>query len=371
MSTTKTSVSGKMTFQQKIQFISKEYFDIKANKKSKHSDIEKAFTKYYNALSKLVYNVSIKVLRDGNLADENVSKVFMKIHQNVEFVFDNSKSHLSYIWTVTHNSALMTFNKMKKDKLIPESRLKRNVVDGEETENLLDVIYNKSGGDFETIDFEFSYLHNCNEIKYNRIVDAIKKLSDNNPDVIIDALINKEENYDKIAAKHGLNTAGAVKTRVFRAKKIIRKELEKDIMTDKLRDGEKINGEIKIYHHQHSKYPQAKFIATLKEGMLHGKFTKYFLNGVLAVEGNHAFGKLDGEYKEFYMNGNVKCSGTYVDGIKDGEWRRFKEDGTFDRRNDYMGGEVAFYEFIDANGDLQSGIIDDRMLVELGEEAAA
>ena len=370
MTNATASVSAKgSSFQQKIQLISKEFFDIRSNKDSKRSDIDKAFTKFYNSLDKLVFNISIKVLRDRDLADENVSKVFMKIYQNTDLVFDESKSFMSYIWTVTHNSALMTFNKMKKDKLIPESRLKRNVTDGEEVENLLDIIYNKNQGDFETIDFDFAYLHNSNEKRYDKVVESIMKLSDGKPDVIIDALINKEENYDKIALKHGLKTAGAVKTRVFRAKNVIRRDLEKDIMTEKLQDGERVNGEVKLYY-RNSRFQQVKYVATLKDSRLNGKFTKYHLNGIVAVEGNHLDGKLSGDYKEFYMNGNLKCAGSYKNGIKDSEWKRYNEDGSFDRRNDYINGEVAFYEFMNQNGELQSGIIDDRLVSELEEPQA-
>jgi DNA-directed RNA polymerase specialized sigma24 family protein len=360
-----TALSPKvgLSIQQQIQNVSREFFEIKSNKKSTEIEVKRAFNKYYDILVKTVFSVSIRVLRDYDLAWDNVNKVFLKIYNNENFIFNDTKSHFSYVWTVTHHSALMQFNKLKKDKLINESTLRKYLSEDNEIESLLDVIYTKNSGNFDTIDFEFSYIHNSVDLKHDRILKIINRLGEENPEILKDALVDSV-NYEKVALKHGLNTAGAVKTRVFRAKKIIRRELEKEISGANLADGERITGEVKYYHDDSD---QVKYIANVESGVLNGAFSKFHKNGVLAVEGSHLGGKLNGQYKEYYEDGTLKMSGTYKSGKKDSVWERFNADGSFDRKNEYHNGEVAYYEFINEEGRRECGIVADNAVTSQEE----
>lgn len=101
------------------------------------------FNLYYKHFSPIVYRTSLAILRDQERAWENVNNIFLKMFQTTTFVFDNMKSHKSYMITMASNHAKMMYNRNKKSRFILESSILQ-AEDDEHAGSILDVI-NKSG----------------------------------------------------------------------------------------------------------------------------------------------------------------------------------------------------------------------------------
>lgn len=99
------------------------------------------FKKYYDHFSPIVYRSSYAILRDVEKAWENVNNIFLKMHLTTTFVFDNTKSHKSYMITMAGNHAKMMYNRNKRTRFVLESSMLQD--DDEHSGSILDVI-NKS-----------------------------------------------------------------------------------------------------------------------------------------------------------------------------------------------------------------------------------
>lgn len=168
--------------------------------------------------------------------------------------------------------------------------------------------------------------------------------------------------YEQVAEKHGLNTVGAVKTKVFRAKKQIRKELVAQIRLSERVDGKIITGEERAYFDS----GELKHSVVYLNGQYHGKLITYHKNGKKKIEAIYEFGVLNGKYIESYNNGIIKNIGNYKNGDQVGKWVGRNIDDTIDNEYDYCG-DAIFFDHYDKDGVIEdSGIFchEDEILEE-------
>lgn len=116
-----------------IQSVAAEYFATKT---------PSAFNLYYKHFHQIVYRTSYAILRDSEKAWENLNNIFLKMHLTTTFVFDNTKSHKSYMITMASNHAKMMYNRNKKSRFILESSMLQSDED-DHSGSILDII-NKS-----------------------------------------------------------------------------------------------------------------------------------------------------------------------------------------------------------------------------------
>lgn len=221
---------------QRLQGIAKRYYDEKSDKN---------FKAYYDAYKPVVYAVAIKILKDYDDANECVSWVFLKLHKNSlkeidPFVFDNTKSHLSYVYTMATHAAINGVQKIKKKKEQPISHIAANSKTDISNMDLMNRMKNSVSeedvlsGYEDFLDEKFA--HNDSIKQAAEAVDIIKNLQDGHSEMLYDALV-LNKSYKVIAKEYGLQTEGAVKTRVFRSKKRIRSELSRRVNLSMLEDG--------------------------------------------------------------------------------------------------------------------------------------
>lgn len=339
-----------------IQEVSRLFFEAREQGMSP-SVVEQRFKSYWDKLYPMAYQVSMNILRDHDHATANVSDTFMKIYNSKTFIFDNTKSHLSYVYTIASNNAKMMINKLNKQKKLVqfESNLMGDAQD-EARENTLDYLMHKNSNpdEINPEHFEHDFLHNNTKHQFIKYVEIIEK--HDNAQIIKEAEgICYDENgvpyidedkkvpYEVIKERHGLNTSGAVKTKMFRARKQIKAELMKDLRFFMMIDGGHEDGEMNLYC---EKTNRVTATITIKDGVIHGKAKKFDVTGNLVQECNYNKGTLDGEYKEFHsgcMNGEpqLKLKGYYQDGTKIGEWTRFDISGEVEEKVDYDPDEGA------------------------------
>ena len=89
------------------------------------SKLDKEFAIYCHHLQPVILSNSMKILKDLDRAMENVTKVFTKIYYSKTYEW-KERSHLSYIYTISSNSAKMMKNKINRDRLVLESTLSSN-----------------------------------------------------------------------------------------------------------------------------------------------------------------------------------------------------------------------------------------------------
>lgn len=346
----------------------------------------------FNILTKLIYDkiirISRPIVRDEETACENANNVLMKIYYSQTFVFDPDKSYLAYIYKVAHNGAKMLFNRKKRDKLISESKLSGNPC--EDKDNILDFLNEEP----TEMNFELQNdcLHSDTESLYDRILNSFRENIDDedNRSIIMDALCsdvfreleeeaktdkNKKkeleyykrkmkkygfnistdvQNYADIAKKYNLQSVGAVKTKVFRAKEKIKIEVTKEMAASKATDGDNIDG-IHRYYYKDGKKKKAEI--TYKNGLMHGKHIEWWKNGKIKMECNYVDNKLDGKYVTYYKNGFVMQSGHYKDGIRCGDWIGYNPDQSVNSEYNYCS-DATFFCHYDKNGKVvDSGIL--------------
>lgn len=429
---------------QHVQSVSRNFYENRT---------EQNFRKYFDVLKPIVYNVSLKILRNHQDAEDNVSIVFMKLFKSTSYSW-KEKSHLAYVYTVAINSAKMLFNKGRitynkgtedeftRKRFVNESEL--IPVDSEEAaENMMDYIcYNQPDYVTQPMDIDQAYLHNSSEEQFGKAIEIIGNLdkdtqNEGTAQIIMDALCNdmaqanlrrlenvmdektrnkvlmENENlrkiikhkgkrirmiseklkvdkqtvkeiieiremitketkhydkiarkyglrvpddmmtYEQIAKKHGLRTVGAIKTRVFRAKKLIREDLISQIRLMERIDGKVITGTERAYYDNGNLKHNIEFL----KGQFHGKFITYYKNGNKKLEANYKNGILHGNYTEFYKNGVPKMEGEYDSGKTCGKWIGRNADSTVDSEYEYIG-DATFFEHYDKQGIVEeSGVI--------------
>ena len=164
-------------------------------------------------------------------------------------------------------------------------------------------------------DGEFTF-----ELK-NGVVDNISKNIEKNPDIFVSKAFDKDGNLLKIAFFAELDE----ETFLYR-------ELNKDLnlILETYAIGEKCIQKA---------YYSNKKLAYTREGKLvedynllpNGKYTEYYKNGQIKVQGSYKEGKRDGEFKTFLKNGKSAGSVFYKDGkiIKSTLIKAMKDNASF------------------------------------------
>ena len=90
-------------------------------------------------------------------------------------------------------------------------------------------------------------------------------------------------------------------------------------------------------------YRIKKEVYTILDGdssMIDGKYTKYFEDGAIAVNGEFIKGKPSGIFTEYYENGNVLSKTTYENGLKTGAFEILSKTGKKIQKGGYVEGEL-------------------------------
>ena len=320
---------------------------------------EQSFAKFYNDLKPLVLTISKKILTDQEAAEENVSRVFMKIYRNDRFVFDPKRSFLSYVYNTTKNSAIVMYNSFKKRKEVCESELTNE--HNEDMESLLDYLYVHNTEDAmrevdQTNIEDREMLHNSPKEMCKRVMHIIDRVSDNEQDAeILKDVLFRGIGPDEVKEIYGLKSRITITSRRRRGLQKIRKELEKEINASKLDDGDKLDGEVKTYH----KNEKLMFFAQVKGGKLNGRFEKWAADGNMKCTGSYRDGFRHGEYRELHQDGSLKLHGKYEDDKKTGLWERFYENGKLEESVDHSRGG-SYVLFDESGAETESGALDGR-----------
>lgn len=98
--------------------------------------------------------------------------------------------------------------------------------------------------------------------------------------------------------------------------------------------GQKITGVL-------TKYAEGTLIRTypLKDGILQGTATAYYISGGTLWEKPYIDGKLNGTVKKYYKSGGVESAEPYKDGKKEGVAKYYYENGTMLAQGIYIGGK--------------------------------
>lgn len=86
--------------------------------------------------------------------------------------------------------------------------------------------------------------------------------------------------------------------------------------------------------------------APFAEGLLHGQFTSFYINGAIKENGIYLNGLREGMWEEFSQQ-HEKAVGTYRHGYRNGEWRYYNAQGKllYWKRFDAKGKETEKYSF--------------------------
>lgn len=75
------------------------------------------------------------------------------------------------------------------------------------------------------------------------------------------------------------------------------------------------------------------------DGLLHGKYKTWYLNGQQECECNCFRNRIEGDYKSWYENGQIMEHSIYLDGLKDGISKQWDMNGEMGYNRLYIKGE--------------------------------
>jgi antitoxin component YwqK of YwqJK toxin-antitoxin module len=76
-------------------------------------------------------------------------------------------------------------------------------------------------------------------------------------------------------------------------------------------------------------------------GLLHGKYRTWYVNGQLECECTCIRNRIEGEYRMWYENGQIMEHSFYVDGLKDGVSKEWDINGILKHNRIYIKGECT------------------------------
>jgi antitoxin component YwqK of YwqJK toxin-antitoxin module len=77
-------------------------------------------------------------------------------------------------------------------------------------------------------------------------------------------------------------------------------------------------------------------------GVLHGKYKTWYLNGQLECECNCSMNRIEGKYESWYDNGQIMEHSMYVNGLKDGMSKVWDVNGKLKNNRLYANGELEY-----------------------------
>lgn len=322
----------------KIQEVSRNYFQERS---------EKNFNVMYDTLRPVVEAASKRILKDDDLVSDNVTEVFMKIHNNKEFIFAEDKSFLSWIFNTTRHSAISIYNKARRvtTKETPDGKekvkIKRLYLESdfatlgeEEIENTLDYLAQTQGVDKDGSNHEEEETPYTMQVTnvHDKVIKIINDISPSPQDaqLLVDRLIG-DISPETLKDTYGIASRVTVTSRRRRALVKINDILTPEINERKLADGNLQNGDVVLKFEDGT--IRHKF--TLVNGKVCGKTICYFPNGKVMKKVEYNNGVRHGEYEEFFVNGFMKKEGKYENGTKSGVWSRYDDEGNIQEDVDY------------------------------------
>jgi RNA polymerase sigma-70 factor (ECF subfamily) len=169
-------------------------------------DNEEAFTELVRRNSRMIYRISMRILRNHEDAEDTLQNVLVKVYQRLDD-FDGHSRFSTWLFRVTFNEALMTLRR---------SRSRRR-------ESCLDISDEHSGG--QTVS-EIQDPRENNERKYINHEVVSKAMLRLQPVLRWAFLLHKREGWthQEMADELGISVETA-KSRVFRARQQLREVL--------------------------------------------------------------------------------------------------------------------------------------------------
>ena len=87
---------------------------------------EKSFNEYYRTYSPTMKTICYNILKDKEYAEEVVNDIFMKMKNSTTFVYDETKSHKSYLGIMASCYAKIFYKNKKRDRLVSISSLSKD-----------------------------------------------------------------------------------------------------------------------------------------------------------------------------------------------------------------------------------------------------
>jgi RNA polymerase sigma-70 factor (ECF subfamily) len=168
---------------------------------------EEAFTELVRRHASIIYRISKRVLKDHEDAEDTLQNVLVKVHQRLDH-FDGRSLFSTWLFRVTLNEALITLRRNRS----------RNGGRGVQISAVDDSAYGISN---------LPDLHESGERKYINRELALKAMLRLNPVLRCAFLLHKREGWThrQMADEFGISVQTA-KSRVFRARRQLREELE-------------------------------------------------------------------------------------------------------------------------------------------------
>lgn len=178
---------------------------------------EKAFQEIIDRYSQKIYNLSFRITRNKEDAEEALQDTFLAIFSKIDS-FKEESTFSSWLYRVTSNAAFMTIRKRKKTEAISLDNSEEAIPAQLLTKNVF---------------ADVNHLTTKHELQ-NRLQLAILKLPKEYQEIFIMRDIDKIQN--KRIAKMLKLSIPAIKAKLHRARLILRKELQayyEDYTTDK------------------------------------------------------------------------------------------------------------------------------------------
>lgn len=190
---------------------------------------------------------------------------------------------------------------------------------------------------------------------HDKIKDIISGFEDGG--LLYDAIILKQ-NYTLLAKKYKLGTSGAVKTRVFRAKKRLCEIVESEDTIRSLNLGKKYTGKLSYFDSKGRLLYKVNYV----DSKLHGQFCAFHPNSAstVQVQCNFNMGQLEGTYKEYNIDSKQIVEGVYVKGKEDGVFIYYDNNRIIKKIHWFEGEPSLLYEY-------KNGMKIDCRLMELDE----
>ena len=168
---------------------------------------EEAFTELVRRHSSIIYRISKRVLKNHEDAEDTLQNVLVKVHQHLDH-FDGRSRFSTWLFRITFNEALITLRRNR-------SRHRGRCVE-------IPAVDDRAYGISNLPD-----LHESSERKYINRELALKAVLRLNPVLRCAFLLNKWEGWThgQMADVFGISVQTA-KSRVFRARRQLREELE-------------------------------------------------------------------------------------------------------------------------------------------------
>ena len=165
---------------------------------------KRLFEKIYNSYKKQMVTLAVSILNNNDDAEDNVGDVFLRIAQKNFDVVRGIKNDIdlrNYLLKATKNTSINKINTKKKDNVSLDTVVEYN----------MDKIKELSDDTF----IEFV----CNRIDYDKIIEAIKSLSEKYRDVLYYHFVM--ELSIPQTAKSLNQTLSTTKQRLVRGKKLL------------------------------------------------------------------------------------------------------------------------------------------------------